>query len=289
MLPLAALTWWGGHLLQVRQTAPGRAPAFAVPGSAYGSLAARLIRDSLYSYWHGGEGSQALPVKQPSSTAPPPSAPGRFTRRGQPPQPVKTPPPEDTAEEMGGLDGWVDKLARLEKARTQRNSSFPLSPAHQRYVDASATTRLKLAYALDPGDAVLYEVLYFHLASRPGPTMAAALQALTAQAMEYGLRPQGSLSDALTAAGAAINVLNEQLQGNRPGSAEVPAVLAARQVLKQGLARYDALRGEARQNGWWEGIPAVRRAELENHAAQLRRIAELIEKTLSRAKPAGLQ
>lgn len=289
MLPVAVLAWWGGHLLQVRQTAPGRAPAFAVPGSAYGSLAARLIRDSLYSYWHGGEGSQALPVKQSPSAPPPPPAPGRFARRGQLPPPVKTAAPEESAEDVGGLDGWVNKLARLEKARTRRNSSFPLSPAHQRYVDASATTRLKLAYALDPGDAVLYEVLYFHLASRPGPLTAPALQALTAQAMQYGLRPLGSLSDALTAAGAAINVLNEQLQGNRPGSAEAPEVLAAREVLKQGLARYDALHQEAEQDGWWEGIPAIRRAELENHAAQLRRIAELIDKTLSPAKPAGSQ
>lgn len=302
MLPLAAGLWWSGHFLQLRQASsqvsPPSVPAFAIPGSAYGSLAARLIRDSLYSYWHGGEGSQAMPVRQPPPTAAagaapvPPPPPGRFARKGRPappPPPVAAPAPEsvEADPDLQGLDGLVDRLARLEKARTRRNSSFPLSAAHQRYVDTSAANRLKLAYHLDPGDAVLYEVLHFHLSTRPGPQTAAALQELTAQALSHGLRPQGSLSDALTAAGAAINILNDQLQPNRPGGADAPTVLSARQVLKQALARYDSLHAQATKEGWWEGIPPIRRGELQNHAAQLRRIAELVEKTFTAPTPAG--
>lgn len=298
MLPLAFGLWWGGHLVQLRSPRPEavsqKPTAFAIPGSAYGSLAARLLRDSLYSYWHGGEGSQAMPVQQAPASAsaqipPPPPAPGRFARRGQPvPQPQPVPEPEPTvAEQPAGLDGWVATLAQLEKGRTRRNSAFPLSAAHRRYVDASATTRLRLAYSLDPGDAVLYEILHFHLASRSGQNTAAALQDLTTQALSHGLRPQGSLSDALTAAGAAINILNDQFQPGRPGGADPQAVQAARHWLKQALAKYDALHDQAIKDGWWEGIPPIRRGELQTHAAQLHRLAAMIESKLSAPTPEG--
>lgn len=295
MLPLAMLCWWAGHGLMLRHAGPEKipTPAFAIAGSAYGSLAARLIRDSLYSYWHGGEGGQAMPVLQSNSgersPAPPPPPPGRFARRGQPlpPPPVATPTQDAARPDLEGLDALVDRLARLEKARTRRNSTFPLSPAHQRYVDASAATRLKLAYSLDPGDAVLYEVLHFHLTSRPDSRTTQALQTLTDQAMNHGLRPQGSLSDALTAAGAAINVLNDQLQPGRPGGLDLEKVQSARTTLREALARYATLRHQAAAQGWWQGIPPIRRSELENHAAQLRRIADLVEADRSGLKPGG--
>lgn len=172
-------------------------------------------------------------------------------------------------------------LALLEKNRTRRNSAFPLSAAHQRYLNAAGDVRLRLAYQLDPGDATLYEILYYHMASR-AQLRVQALQELNQRAMAYGLREQGSLSDALTSAGAAINVLNAQLiPENKQRDASL--IDHAKSILDSSLTRYAKIRDTAKSEGWWEGIPPIRRQELEEHAALLNRIREMIHQTLSKA------
>jgi hypothetical protein len=50
--------------------------------------------------------------------------------------------------------------------------------------------------------------------------------------------------------------------------------------LDQCLQRYRHLRGSAQSEGWWEGISAVRRQELEEHAKLLTRISEMIRPVL---------
>lgn len=288
-LPLSVLTlgiavglWWAGHALSCsRQSLQATAapPAFALPGSAYGSLAARLIRDSLYSYWHGGESAVSAPQNKAAPGAPPPPPPpGRFARKGMP-QPAPPPPVTVSAS---WLQGRVDQLARLEKSRTRRTSSVPLSAAHQDYLRVAADMRLRLAYQLDPGDAILYEILHFHIASRTQPPEAArpALDALARSAMNYAVREGGSLSDALTGASAAINLLNDQLQPGNPHR-DSQAVAGHWQVLELCLRRYQSLRIQAQAEGWWEGIPAMRRKDLEEHAGLLMRIRDMIQHTLS--------
>ncbi len=142
--------------------------------------------------------------------------------------------------------------------------------------------RLRLAYQLDPGDAVLYEILHFHIASRTQPPEAArpALDALARSAMDYAVREGGSLSDALTGAGAAINLLNDQLQpGNQKRDHQ--AVASHWQVLERCLQRYQSLKVQAQAEGWWEGIPTLRRKDLEEHAGLLMRIRDMIQRTLA--------
>ncbi|MDI1311246.1 MAG: hypothetical protein PSV43_03765, partial [Prosthecobacter sp.] len=270
-LTAAGGLWWGGHALSCSRTAlhaTATPPAFALPGSAYGSLAARLIRDSLYSYWHGGESAAPAASSQSSTGAPPPPPPGRFSRRGMP-APV---PAAQTPSETSWLQARVDELSRLEKSRTRRVSTVPLSNAHQQFLYAAADVRLRFAYQLDPGDATLYEILHFHIASRTQSPEAAraAIDALGQSAMAYGLREGGSLSDALTGAGAAINLLNDQLQ---PGNARRDDKAVSREwhALEECLERYRRLRSSAELEGWWDGVPEVRREEIEAHAKLLKR------------------
>lgn len=280
-LATAGGLWWAGHALSCSQAnlhASADPPAFALPGSAYGSLAARLIRDSLYSYWHGGESASPAAGTKPSKDAPPPPPPpGRFARRGMPAPVPQTQAPSD----VSWLQASVDRLAQLEKDRTKRSSTLPLSSAHQRFLNAAADVRLRFAYQLDPGDAALYEILHFHIASRTQSPDAArtSINALAQSAMAYGVREGGSLSDALTGAGAAINLLNDQLQPGNPRRDD-QAIASQWRALDQCLQRFRDLRSQAQQEGWWEGIPAVRRQELEEHAKLLTRISEMIRPVL---------
>lgn len=279
---MAAGLWWAGHALcrsQLALHANAVPPAFALPGSAYGSLAARLIRDSLYSYWHGGESAVPATDNKAASAAPAPPPPGRFARKGMPPP---APPPQAQAN-VSWLQSHVDHLTKLEKNRTKRTSSLPLSAAHQNYLSAAADVRLRFAYQLDPGDAILYEILHFHIASRTHPPEAArsALDSLAQSAMTYAVREGGSLSDALTGAGAAINLLNEQLQPGNPRR-DSNAVTNHWRVLELCLERYQSLRNKAQGEGWWNGIPTLRRKEFEEHASLLMRIRDMIQRTLSK-------
>lgn len=190
-------------------------------------------------------------------------------------------PPAQTPSETSWLQAGVDALSRLEKSRTRRSSTVPLSNAHQQYLYAAADVRLRFAYQLDPGDATLYEILYFHIASRTQSSEAAraALDELSQNAMAYGLREGGSMSDALTGAGAAINLLNDQLQ---PGNASRDDKAVSREwhALEECLERYRRLSSSAEEEGWWDGVPKVRRQELEAHAKLLMRIREMIRPVL---------
>lgn len=282
-LGTAAGLWWGGHALSCSQPPlqPEASPkVFALPGSAYGSLMARLIRDSLYSYWHGGESATPAPAataSDPSKNAPAPPPPaGRFMRKNMPP-----PSPEPAPSSVSWIEAKVDRLSQFEKSRTRRNSTFPLSQAHQRFLNSAADGRLRLAYDLDPGDAVLYEILHFHIATRTQPPEAArsAALALADKAMAYGLRQNASLSDTLTGAGAAINLLNEQLMPENT-QRDPQAIRRGWEALKQCLAHYDHIRATAQTEGWWDHIPPTRRQEIEEHAGLLQKIRGMIQKTL---------
>ncbi|TDU70893.1 hypothetical protein EI77_02011 [Prosthecobacter fusiformis] len=187
-------------------------------------------------------------------------------------------------EDISWLDQRVDKLARLEKSRTKRNNPLPLSAAHRRYVNAAGDVRLRLAYHLDPGDAILYEILHFHLSSRTQRSEA-SLKALSHRAMAYGLRQGGSLSDALTGAGAAINLLNDELRPENT-QRDFQAIQHQRDILERSLARYGEIRSTAQSEGWWDGIPSVRRDELEEHAKLLTRIRDNVRRTQVKA-PSG--
>ena len=190
-------------------------------------------------------------------------------------------PPAQTPGETSWLQAGVDEISRLEKSRTRRSSTVPLSNAHQQYLYAAADVRLRFAYQLDPGDATLYEILHFHIASRTQSPEAAraAIDALSQNAMAYGLREGGSMSDALTGAGAAINLLNDQLQpGNT--SRDDKAVSREWHALEECLERYRRVRSSAEEEGWWDGVPEVRRQELEEHAKLLMRIREMIRPVL---------
>jgi hypothetical protein len=183
------------------------------------------------------------------------------------------------------LERGVAELARLETARTKRNTPFATTAAHTRFINASAAWRLRVAYELDPGDAILYEILHFQLSSHgePGPATQKLIHELADKAIRYASAPRASMSDALTGAGAATNLLNQQF---RSGRALVPGDLILRNwdSMKRCLDRYRAVRQQAADEGWWEGIPQVRREEIETHAALLEKVAETIRKSLVAAK-----
>ncbi|HRJ06962.1 MAG TPA: cytochrome c peroxidase [Prosthecobacter sp.] len=248
-------------------------------GSAFGSLAARVIRDSLHSYWHGGQSaaqsSHDKTTKEQAKT-PPPEPPGIFARRSKP-----APPGED----VSWLDKQIVRLAELEAGRTKRNSPFPTSDAHRRFLNASASWRLRIAYELDPGDPVLYEILHYQLAARLAekPETRQKLDALAERAITHGTAPMSGLNAALAGAGAALNLLNDLLRPGQP-KRDDDAIIRRWGQLDRCLARYRAIRHDAVESGWWSGIPEVRQQELEQHAALLGRIAEKIRLQLPAAR-----
>jgi hypothetical protein len=273
ILATAAVLWVAGHRLAGPRDADS--PGFlGLPGSAYGSLMARLMRDSLHSYWHGGESAtQAQHEPAPSSPASPPAV-GVFARRAA----ALKPPVEP---ETSGLEAAVIRLARLEKNRTKRNSPFPTSGAHQRYLEASAFWRLRSAYRLDRSDAILYEILHFQLAARAArqPERYAEVLQLADQAIALATAPMSGASAALTGAGAAINLLNELLMPEA-SRRDVPAILLRWGQLNACLQRYREIHDQGEAEGWWQGIPEIRRQEIEQHAALLQHLADIIRQQL---------
>lgn len=279
---IAGGLWCGAHLIFCFQTSadnPRPSAAFAIAGSAYGSLAARLIRDSLHSYWHGGESYSRIGGKTHESSRELP----KFTLRA-----AHAKQAHELNKKLifsGGLwiDGIVNVVDQLEKKRTKRSSNLPLSNAHHRFLDAAADMRLRFAYELDPGDPTLYEILHFHIVSRSDSSVAAqvAAEMLAQKAISYALHEQAGLSAALTGAGAAINLLNIRLQ-HGPTASHDPLIKYYIQHLEECLVKYATLRANAQNEGWWSKISDIRRKEIEDHAQMLNRIYDMIKKTVSR-------
>lgn len=277
LLTLGAATglWLSAYTLsfsrQVLQTHPVAAN-FGIPGSAYGSLLARLIRNSLYSYWHGGQSSNVGAISTPNEI--PSSIANRFDRRSGGP----------VIEEKAAswLEARIRLISRLEAWRTKRNSAFQLSSEHQRYLNAAADWRLRLAYQLDPGDVMLYEVLHFQIISHLHPPEAArrATDVLARDAIAFSLREQSSFSALLTGAGAAVNVLNDLLDSDAlTRTPEV--VLHHLNLLDRFLMSYRSLKSKAQSEGWWDKMPVIRQQELQEHYLLLERVCGVIHMQIS--------
>jgi hypothetical protein len=270
ILTATAALWTAGHRLAGPRDASS--PGFlGLPGSVYGSLAARLLRDSLHSHWHGGESAMQVPHEPATSPA---ASAGVFARRA-----AAAPAPAPTA--ASGLEAALVRLAQLEKSRTRRNSPFPTTEAHRRYLENAAFWRLRSACALDRSDAALYEILHFQLAARAArdPALRGEVVRLAEQAIAQADAPMAGANAALTGAGAAINLLNDLLV---PGLTrrDDAAILTRWRQLGHCLQRYQGIHDQAVADGWWQGIPEIRRQELEQHAALIRRIAETIRRQL---------
>lgn len=86
----------------------------------------------------------------------------------------------------------------------------------------------------------------------------------------------------LTGAGAAINLLNEaERSPSVPGDRAPGSKVRNWSILVQCLRRYETLRDTAVSEGWWLGIPANRREDLDSHARLLARIAASMQEKLT--------
>ena len=260
------LCWFGASLWS--GPAPTRDQAEAanplgLQRSAYGSLLARLMKESMHNYWHAGR-SEVV--------------------RGQAPAPNAGVTPETpSAPPQAWLERVSARLSELEELRTTPTSQLPISPAHRRYLDATATWHLRMAYRLDPGDAALYEILHFTAMSRAtSPEEARGVaQKLAKTTIAHALSSQGGLSAALTGAGAAINLLNNDLQTGAQVPATPQELLRQWGLLNQCLSRYRQLRQEAEAEEWWAAIPSVRQKELGAYAALVQKISGTIARKLT--------
>jgi hypothetical protein len=317
-LPIAASCWLlvgvcHDVILTPEGDAGDRNP-LGICRSAYGSLMARLMKNSLESYWHAGctdtSHGHVVPAKPSAVPAAPavlPSA-GRFARRQAEPAtaPGQANAPlvaaaaaphvcgdncnhgaDPVAAAPAESESWIDRLGkgicRMEHMRSVRNSPFAVAPTHRRFLSASADWRVHIAWTLDPGDAALYEVDYYTAMSR-GPSIETAQQKaerLSRETIQHALSPQASLADALTGAGAAINLLNAQLLPNRPTPPDVAGVWRDWRVLKFCLTRHRDLRQQAAEEDWWADIPEVRRQEIETYAKMLMHLTGTIRQQLA--------
>jgi hypothetical protein len=252
----------------------------AICRSAYGSLIARLMKDSLESYWHGG--STHPPHKH--ATAPagvakhdPDDDEDHDHDHDHPPVVASTKAPSS----------WIDRCGRsvsqMEHMRSVRNSPFAVAPNHRLFLSASADWRVHIAWELDPGDAALYEIDHFVSLSRATSPAAAKrkVEELAQRTIQHALSPQAGPVDALTGAGAVINILNDELLTNRPEPPKAEEVLHNWRVLTFCLRRHRDLRQEADEENWWSDIPDVRRGEIETYATMLERLSNTIHKQLA--------
>ena len=280
-LPLAGACWiaaglWGGPPT-TSSAGPEASNPLAIRQSAYGRTLARLMKDSLHSYWHGNPQS----ASEAHTTSAPPSPAGRLALRRNSPVPP-TAAPVSSAVSHGWLEDWTRRLSELEEGRTRRNSPFPSTAAHRRYLTASADWRVHVAWLLDPCDAALYEIDHFTVASR-APTPEAASKAsgeLSVRTIVSALSLQSGPAEVLTGAGAAINLLNEQLVPGRHTPPDPAKLQRDWRVLEFCLSRHRQLREQASEEDWWSDIPPVRREEIDSYASLLEKLSGTIRQQL---------
>ncbi|RBP36387.1 hypothetical protein DES53_11798 [Roseimicrobium gellanilyticum] len=317
LIGLAALVLWGASRVAAPPTPKTleEVPTLAIPGSGFGSLAARTMRLSLYAYWHSGEAYQAPPAtptppQAPAANTPPPPpppTPGVFSRRrlgatapadpAAQPAPAAQPPPDtahasaapEPASDLSANDPPLVRAASwlrsLEKRRTQRKDRAPFSPGHAHYLNAATGWRLRLAYNLDPGDPVLYEILHHHILTTSQDVAQARMrsQLVTEQALAHAHSSQAGMSDALTGLGAAINAFNETVLAAQPGKPEHAQILANWEDITLCQRSFRERRAAAEQEGWWMNIPIHRRAEIDDYAKFLDRLTGHLQVYLERS------
>lgn len=290
---LAAAVLWGSSrfLAPPLPATVEEVPTIAIPGSAFGSLIARTMRNSLYAYWHGGEAYRAKQAAAPTSTSappppPPPPTPGVFSRRhlGANAAPATAPAPTEptstqqlepelpaTGTPVDRAAGWIN---RLETQRTRRAGPVVFSAAHRRYINASAGWRLRLAYNLDPGDPVLYEILYHYITttSQDLAQIQERSRIVTKKALDHARSSQGGMANALTGVGAAINGLNEVLLAAQPEFPSKEEIAPHWDSITSLQRQFHETRAAAEREGWWQNIPPARRTEIDDHARFLDRL-----------------
>lgn len=284
MVPVALIVWiTAGLSIHPMTEAKTAANPLALQRSAYGSLFARLMKDSLHSYWHDGKQEHAGEHHDHEETKDkpePPPPPGRLKLvRRPPPPPVET-APQDTSL----LASITRKLDQLEEQRTERNSPFATSTAHRRFLTATADNQLYQAWQFDPCDAALYEIAHYTALSRaPTPELKrVAAGQLARRTVEHALAPTSGMSESLTGAGAVLNLFNDQLQPDRPTPPLDADLQFLWSTLNQCLDRYQTLRQQAVAEGWYTGIPAIRRGELEEYAAMMQKLAGMVREQLTK-------
>lgn len=167
--------------------------------------------------------------------------------------------------------------------RSVRNSPFAVAAAHRKFLSASADWRVHVAWELDPGDSALYEIDHF-VSVASAPSLEAAkrkAEELAQRTIQHALSPQAGPVEALTGAGAAINLLNDELRPNRPNPPKTEQLLRDWRTLSFCLKRHRDLREQADEQDWWNDIPEVRRQEIETYATMLTRLSDMIGKQIA--------
>ena len=248
-----------------RQEAP--APALANPlafcGSPSGALAAGLIKSTLHTYWHAGASAAEAHDKPPVSP---------FRLRAGFPQPGTVTPATAAHPPPSWVERLLSTLADLEKKRAHRDAALPISPAHQRYLNAAAHLRLRLAYALQPGDPALYEIM--HLALENSGADPQAVRRLALHTASMGLSPIATPDSSLAGAGAMLNALNESLRAKPRDSARLELLRHDWELHRRCLERHRELVSEGQHAGWWKEVPEARRAEISFYAGLVSRLSE---------------
>lgn len=187
-------------------------------------------------------------------------------------------------DERPALDRAATWLNALETRRTRSQDRAPMSAKHLRYINASVGWRLRLAYNLDPGDPVLYEILHHHIVTTTqDPAQARERSKLLAQkALEHAHSSQAGMADSLTGFGAAINAFNETVVAAQPGQPAREELLANWQDITSCQKRFHEFRSAASREGWWKNIPEGRRVEIDTHAKLLDTLTKQIQEFLTK-------
>lgn len=266
---------WNGPCPEIGQPVRDENP-MALRGSAYGTLVARLMKDSMHNYWHAGHAHRHAAKLGSAGMAPNSAHDHALHSHDQKTSECVAP----TSQKRSWMEQKIDWLAELEEERMTPTSKIRISNAHRRYLDASADWHLRVAYRLDPGDAALYEILHYTVMGRAiRPELAqSAAEKLAEETIAHALSKQGGMSAALTGAGAAINVLNNDMVSESGVGREV--VRRHWEMLSTCLNRYRERKAQAVADGWWDRVPKVRRGELSAYAVLVEKLSSTIERKL---------
>jgi hypothetical protein len=89
---------------------------------------------------------------------------------------------------------------------------------------------------------------------------------VTEKALAQAKSNQGGMASALTGVGAAINSLNELILATQPGFPTKEEVAPHWDNIISCQQQFREARAAAEREGWWQNIPFLRRAELDDHA-----------------------
>lgn len=254
---------------------------FAVQGSAYGKLLARLAETTIDRVWHLGveeivphymSGVGHAEAHRAAGNAATPAAPA--SRPPAPSSPLKT------------GKRWINERVVAQHTRTNPNS---LSPAHLATVYRDIEEMLLRSFKLDPTHYGAYDSYHLFLTTHDfGGTPVANEQAkrIAFVAIQAAEAENEDPEPWLTAAAAGMNLYLMDAAPHNIRGERVPVEMlkAHRDRIAHCLRRFDEIQARSEQAGIWDNLSLERQMEIAERSLFAKRTFKQFDVLIARAE-----